>query len=341
MSTKLKTHQTRLIDRCKHVVTLVALTLISMPVAARQDTNSNMAWVMQDSYGAKGWLLRRLGTSGYVVASQNQAVVFEPASAIKFLIHLHAELQIQNGQNAATLLPVSPSALIPWSGETQPGICPDPNAWLLAQEQLETMMSMMMWQSHNPRTAALVHYFREDFINETASQLGGTNTLIQHRHGCGAEALLKPNRWTLNDATLLYQQAFTGSLLTAANRQHLWDRMPNNLQQLKDTAHYEAWTHYGQAPPQTFYDHLKVAFKGGSYTLCGYPCKEYRALAGYVQIPTKGVGVPLSGVAPRKYVFGVFIHGDPRGKWYTDRAFDQGLRELFRTEIRAALDTFF
>ncbi len=71
---------------------------------------------------------------------------------------------------------------------------------------------------------------------------------------------------TLNDVTTLYRKAFTGSLLSPESRAHMWARMPNTLQQLKDTASLEAaWTHgvLFNNLPQAFRDNLRVATKAG------------------------------------------------------------------------------
>ncbi len=204
-------------------------------------------------------------------------------------------------------------------------------------------MSKMMWASDNSRTAALVEYFGEGAINGSAHWLGAVDTNINHKHGCGGDALANPNETTLNDMTTLYRKAFTGDLLTPERRQHMWARMPNLLQELKDSANYVAWTIYGQAltgPPKAFRDNLKVATKAGGYTLCANKvCNQYhRSIAGYVEIPFKtGYGTIL----PQRYTFGIFIHKATKTESDVDEAFQVAIRTLFREEMDKALGTFF
>jgi hypothetical protein len=310
------------------IVTLVlALAASALPVAA-QSTATDMALALKDVDGTKGWLLKR-GTT--VLSSQNADYVFEPASAIKFIIHLHAELMIKNNW-------VSPATQISGTN-VYDGSCPvdSNNNWT---EPLEDAMSKMMWNSDNSRTEALVGYFGAAAINNTAHALGAVNTNINHKLGCGAAALANPNEMTLNDATTMYWKAFTGDLLPAERRQHMWARMRNQLQQLKDTANYEAWSSYGQVltgAPKAFRDNLKVATKAGGYTLCSSSCKYYRAIAGYVEIPFQ----TIYGVVPLKYTFGIFIDKATKEEAVVDAAFDRAIREIFRQEINRALGTFF
>jgi len=311
------------------IVTLVlALAASAIPLAA-QSTTTDMALALKDVDGTKGWLLKK-GTT--VLSSQNADYVFEPASAIKFIIHLHAELMIQNNW-------VSPATQISGTN-VYDGSCPvdSNNNWT---EPLEDAMSKMMWSSDNSRTEAIVDYFGAGAINGTAHTLGAINTNINHKHGCAAAALANPNEMTLNDVTTLYRKAFTGDLLTAACRQHMWARMPNQLQQLKDTANYEAWSSYGQVltgAPKAFRDNLRVATKAGGYTLCSNSgCKYYRSIAGYVEIPFQ----TIYGVVPHKYTFGIFIHKATKDESLIDEAFDRAIREIFREEINKALGTFF
>jgi hypothetical protein len=309
------------------IATLVlALAVAVIPVAA--STSADMAVALQGTDGTKGWLLKR-GTS--VLSSQNAGYVFEPASTIKFLHHLHAELMIQNNW-------ISPAT--PISGTNMySGSCPV-DSWNIWTEPFEDAMSRMMWNSDNSRTEAIKDYFGQGAINNTAHTLGATSTNLNHKLGCGDAALANPNQMTLNDITTLYRKAFTGDLLTVENRQHMWARMPNKLQQLKDTANYEAWSSYGQVltgAPAAFMNNLKVATKAGGYTLCSNGCKYYRSIAGYVEIPFQ----TIYGVLPLRYTFGIFIDKATKGEHLVDEAFDLAIREIFREEINRALGTFF
>jgi hypothetical protein len=293
-----------------------------------QSTATQMAVALQGADGTKGWVLKK-GTA--VLSSQNADYVFEPASTIKFLHHLHAELMINNNW-------VGPQTPITGTN-TYSGSCPV-DSWNLWTEPLENAMSKMMWNSDNSRAEAIKDYFSQAAINNTAHTLGAVHTNLNHKLGCGSEALSNPNQMTLNDVTTLYRKAFTGTLLTADSRQHMWARMPNKLQQLKDTASYEAVFSYGQVlsgAPKAFMNNLKVAFKAGGYTLCSVGCQYYRSIAGYVEIPYQTV----YGVVPVRYTFGIFIDKATKGEHYVDEAFDLAIRELFRAELNKALGTFF
>ena len=310
------------------IVTLVvALAASTIPLAA-ESIAARMTEAMQGTDGKKGWLLMR-GTT--VLASQNPSYVFEPASTIKFLHHLHAELMIQANW-------ISPAT--PISGtNVYNGSCPvdSPNQWT---EPLEDAQSKMMWASDNSRTEAIKDQFGAAAINNTAQFLGAANTNLKHTIGCGAEALANPNETTLTDMTTLYRKAFTGNLLTAERRQHMWARMPNSPKMLKDLAQWEAVWSYGQVltgAPQDFKDNLKLAWKPGGYTVCSVGCKYYRSIAGYAEIPFQ----TIYGIVSLKYTFGIFVDKATMGDEAARKAIDEALPELFREEINKALGTFF
>jgi hypothetical protein len=306
----------------------LALAAFAVPLAA-QSTDTSMAVALQDTDGTKGWLLKR-GTT--VLASQNANYVFEPASTIKFLHHLHAELMIQN----YGVSPTQPIQGTPFYS----GSCPVVLYFNMWTEPLEDAMSKMMWNSDNARTDAIKTYFGEDAINDTAHALGAVDTNLNHTLGCGDQAVVSPNQLTLTDATTLYRKAFTGDLLTPESRQHMWARMPNKLQALKDTATWEAAVTYGTSVPKPIADNLKVAVKAGGYTLCSYlflgGCKYYRSIAGYVEIPfqtTYGIPIPL------RYTFGIFIDR-ATNEHNPDEALQEAIKEIFRLELRRAIGTF-
>lgn len=331
MRTTHRTYRSQtLATRIWPAVTLgLALAAFAAPLAA-QTTDASMAVALKDTDGTKGWLLKR-GTT--VLASKNADHVFEPASTIKFLHHLHAELMMQNyGVNPQQ--PISGTSL--YSGS-----CPVVTWWNGWTEPLEDAMYKMMWNSDNARTEAIKTYFGEDAINGTAKALGAVNTELNHTLGCGDDAVVHPNKLTLTDASTLYRKAFTGDLLTPERRQHMWAKMPNKLQALKDTATWEAAVTYGIAVPKPIADNLKVAVKGGSYTLCSYiflgGCnKYYRSIAGYVEIPFQtAYGIPVSF----KYTFGIFID-KATNEHNADEAIQQAIAEIFRLELRKAIASF-
>jgi hypothetical protein len=120
---------------------------------------------------------------------------------------------------------------------------------------------------------------------------------------------------------------------------------------LLNTAKDEALAHWGVDAPAGFYSQLKIAYKPGRYTFCtNADCTTntvHRAIAGYVEIPVRITlfNVPL--VVPRKYVFGVFIHGaktDPSdlfsAEYTSGLAQNNAVSALFRGELKSALATW-
>jgi Beta-lactamase enzyme family len=303
-------------------VAVVATTLAGpSKVAASGDMPSTMQTVFNQVDGIKGYALKRLGPGG-TTWTLNSTFVYEPASSIKFLHALHAERQVQANNGVALTQAVDvPNSLI--------GSCPVESPTHV--EALDSALYQMMTNSSNQHTEAIKDEFGQAAINATAWSLGATHSGLHHRLGCGADALAHPNQLTLDDITLLYQKAFTDdATLTPFRRQHLWSRMNSSMQQLVDTANSEAQLNYGTNALQQFLDNLKVAYKPGEYTLCSDKCRIYKSIAGYVEIPTR---IQLLGkwyVVPRKYVFGLFIHGatdwvlDTPGDYFVNTAYDQG-----------------
>jgi hypothetical protein len=239
-------------------------------------------------------------------------------------------LQVQNG--AAQLTEMVPVPLF------QNGSCPISSSFFTSDEQLETVLSKMMWQSDNRRTDAVRARFGQSAINATAQSLGMSDTLLLHKPGCG----LPHNQLTLADAGKIYEQTFTGDLFTAANRAKLNELMPNLLGELNDLIPWEAVFTHQMAVPQEFWDNLKVANKAGGYTLWedgGW--KIYRSIAGYVELPVK-VNCLWGGSAIRKrrYVYGLFINKSASPEADVDYAFSHAITELWRGAVRDALGTF-
>jgi len=300
--------------------------------------SSNPNYYLDSVSGTKGFMLKYLpfpptinfcssSSPGVVFWASKWSTVFEPASTIKILHHVHAMLQVQNGPPQLTdMVPVP---------ILQDGSCPI-SFWTL-DEQLETVLSKMMWQSDNRRTDAVRARFGQGAINATAQSLGMNNTLLQHKPGCG----LPHNQLTLTDAGKIYEQAFTGDLFTAANRAKLNELMPNLLGELNDLIPWEAVFTHQMAVPQEFWDNLKVANKAGGYTLWedgGW--KIYRSIAGYVELPVRVTCLGKPAIRKRRYVYGVFIDKSASPESDVNDAFSQAITELWRQAVRDALATF-
>lgn len=279
--------------------------------------------------GATGLYLKQVG--GPVLAALQENKVFEPASSIKVLHHLHAMRQVQNGVNLQEQITVY---------QATQGSCPvDQQSF---KESLSTALQLMMQKSDNNRTQAIRVRFGQDNINNTAQAIGMKNTSINHRIGCGGGsdgAVAKHNRLTLADAGVLYEGVAKGTLLTTTNRQTFYSLMAGKQfdfsgvwQDIQKMVNEEAPPGMTAAQKQSFLNQVQTSYKAGSYSLSD---GQYRSIAGWVQIPFRSSGA----VVPRQYVFGIFIdkatNSDKASNtWATARA------EVLREQIRAALKTW-
>ena len=202
----------------------------------RADTAGDVqAWLDKSTGASTGFLLKRPSSGGSTLfAAHRIDTVFEPATPIKVLHHLHAMLQVQQKKASLT---ESVSGLNTYSGSCPTPTFP-PSLWT---ETLEQCLRKMLEESDNARTDAVRARFGVVALNGTAQTLGMTNTKLVHRPGCGAEifqypfdsvAHLNHNRLTLRDVGTLYEKAFIGDLLTAGTKQTTYDLMPNGLNEL-------------------------------------------------------------------------------------------------------------
>ena len=280
--------------------------------------------------GAYGLYLRQL--DGPTLASLQSNFVFEPASTIKALHHVHAMLRVQAGA-------VNLNTQVPWftdyvlNGDGTNSSCPTDTS--AASETLSASLKAMMENSDNRRTQAIRAFFGENNINNTASNLGMTSTQIQHRIGCGGGAdgaVAQPNQLTLQDAGRLYEAVADG-LLTPALREDFYDLMLTSSGSLTAIIDDEAVSlGLSASAISSFKGDLEFAAKAGSY---GLSTGSYRSIAGWASIPFKQRG----RVVQKDYVFGFFVDGiddftdDYPGTW-------QMGAELLRSEIKAALATY-
>lgn len=121
--------------------------------------------------------------------------VFEPASAIKVLIHLHAMWMVQRGD--ASLDEAVPVAT------RLAGSCPVEGEFRAVP--MREALRAMMQDSDNAATAGLRERFGDEAIQETASVFGLWSTALRHRIGCGEDAYARPNATTLRDLVRAYE----------------------------------------------------------------------------------------------------------------------------------------
>lgn len=278
--------------------------------------------------------------NGGVIAGHNEGFVFEPASTIKVAHHLKAMLEVQDNLAYNLTTPIS------WFEDSQfsngTAIVDDPNTSNdergsgcpvdtgAESDPLEDGLTLMMVNSDNRWTQAMAVEFGEGNINSLMQDLGMTNSLLQHRIGCAADALAMPNQLTLVDAGKLYEEVANGYLNndTKADFYEIMLQDDNRFEQLVD----DEVGGLSSTGIDDFNDLRTAALKAGSYSLDG---KQYRTVAGWAQIPFKDNSCD---VVLEEYVFGAFIHqADDLGP--QDDIRTQGI-ELFREEIHSALDSW-
>ncbi len=278
------------------------------------------------SGGNYGLYVKRV--NGSVAAGLQTDFIFEPASTIKALHHVHAMRQVALGNTTL-------NTNVNWF-TNMTGSCPlDTGS---ATGTLSTGLRAMMEQSSNSWTQAMRVRFGEANINATAQALNMTNSLIQHRIGCAAGtdgAISEPNRLTLTDIGRLYEAVANGYLLTATNRNTFYSLMVDGLDnQLNAIIDQEA-AKLGLTATEIadFKSRVRTAAKAGDYTLNnGSGNRFYTSIGGWIRLPFKSG----TTIGSRHYVFGLFFQNatSVTGNVWTYRA------ELLREQIRSALRTY-
>jgi hypothetical protein len=308
-------------------------TLTEADVASRAsglDVGPNVdSWLTGLGSAQTGYQLRYAIGSKTMLAGKNGGFQFETASAIKILHHLTALRAIEAGTISKTTSETVSQVYV--------GSCPQWPAASTVTEPEQSTLAFMMKSSDNARTDAVRRRFGYAAINNTAALVGATKTVLQHRVGCGGDALGAPNLMTLDDAAKIYSEAFTGTLIS--DKDYMRSLMPTNLGQLNNVLNQEAlFTYKKGSLPDGYSAMVKLAYKPGGYTLCtAAGCKKYRTIAGYLELPFETIyGIPVV----RKYTFGMFIHGAPNAD-DADRSFNYALTELFRGIVRDSLGSFY
>lgn len=280
-----------------------------------------------DTDGTVGCWLQQMNGANY--ANLNGDAVFEPASTMKTLHNTHAMRRVYLGATTlATMLNV-------FTGTS--GSCPQDTG--AVSQSLQTVLQLMMRNSDNNRTQAVTAYFGQSNINATAAALGMASTSLNHRLGCGADAIAHPNRITLRDLNTLHERVVNGYL--GSYRDTFYDIMLHSVNDLsissvidQEAASLGTLTASAIA---SFKSMTRVAHKGGSYGLSsGGPLWYDRCEFGWLSLPFVSRGT----LVDREYGFGAFVNNasvdaDARTAIYT-----HAIPELLRPRIRAALQTW-
>ncbi|EPX58893.1 hypothetical protein D187_003608 [Cystobacter fuscus DSM 2262] len=303
--------------------------------AAIMVNNSNAATtrigeLMRDGTdGDTGHYVKQVG--GSVQASLQGNLVFEPASTIKALIGLHAMREVDAGRASLNQLV---NIYAPSSGSC-------PTSTITGTETLGNAIYNMLEFSDNQRTRAVIDAFGFAPINQTADAVGMASTQLNHYPGCGGPVA---NALTLADAGRMYEGIANGTLLSAASRTALYQRMPEQagdftgirgaLRTLVD----EEGTKLGLSTTALtqYKSRLISHYKAGNYTLCGSgSCLEHISVAGVAEVPRCSLGV----TSTQNYVWGIFISG-ASNKTAAGNTFHSAKVEPLREPIRAALSNW-
>ncbi len=289
--------------------------------------------------GVGGFYFKEIG--GSVVDSMNENVVFEPASAIKVLIHFHGILQVENG--SLDLL----TTMVPWLADATKFdamgnyVCGGNDCYAdNGIPQLDTLresLRLMMECSDNALTQALRDFLLDVNIDASAYGLVGLDPLVtqlNHSIGCGADAVADHSLFTLVEAGNLHEYVATSGVFSDANRQTFYDLMSNG--RFFDFVIDEEAALMGLTADQiaAYKSLVEVATKGGSY---GLSDGQYRSIAGWVKLPFTCEG------GDREYVVGAFVDAatnlDLQGTG-NNLSISSVAAEAMRSEIIASLDSF-
>ena len=280
--------------------------------------------------GVYGVYLKKMG--GPTLVNLQKDVVFEPASMIKVVHHLHAMRSIMNTAETLTTSVtwyVNPSdpARYPsdfdYADDKNKCAYADDGTLLTGKTYVDqigpVILAQMMKQSDNRATDGVVIRYGFAAINATAALVGMSKTALNHRIGCDRDsppAGWAHNQLTLNDAGLLYEKVENGTLLgTGTYRTKFYEYMAggpiSTTSEIADIIRDEA-THLGMSALEAdqFIANTKARSKGGSYDscpdtgACNPPYWYIRTSGGTIWMPYKN----LTGtIVPTPYVYGRFV----------------------------------
>lgn len=274
------------------------------------------------------WFQRMNGGN---LANLNGDAQFEPASTMKTLHHVHAMRRVRlNAVALTTLINVFTNYSAPGSS------CPiDTGA---TSQSLQSVLRLMMENSDNARTQAVTAYFGQGNINNTAAALGMAGTSLNHRLGCGADAIANPNRITLRDLNTLHEQVVNGYLGTF--RDTFYDLMLDSVSDLSVAAVINAEgaaLGLSSTTIASFRNFTQMAHKGGNYSLSsGGPQFYHRAEFGWLSLPFISNDV----ITPREYGFGAFVNDASNDTNARNAIYTDAIPEMLRPTIRQALQSW-
>lgn len=250
--------------------------------------------------------------------------VFEPASMLKALYHITAMLAVKDGD-------ASVAEVIPWyvkpddpntddvDESMSAGICAyadngTPITTNATRDAMSLVLSGMMKQSDNRMTDAIYNRFGRDAINNMATELGMSKTMLNHRIGCTWEAaeVKASNELTLQDHGRIFEAvARIGDpiLGTGTVRDQFYDYMGSGVSAFETVVSEEAAS-LGKSTEvaEAFYGAMKGAFKPGGYRNSAGGCDGTTCKKALMR-STGGGWIALPHSAERALVYKDFVYG--------------------------------
>lgn len=289
----------------------------------------------QEFYGAASGALGDYGfflkeVNGPVLAQMRADTVFEPASTVKTLYHVHVMRRVALGQTSLTGSINKPQACgVSGSNQT-----------------IQLTLSQMMENSDNMSTLAISNAFGLSNIDATAGALGMADTSLNFTIGCTGPA--PNNALTLQDLSTLHEQVANGYLSPG-----LVDWRSTFYSLMQESLAFPSWgtsdldfrmnlyalvTGMSSSALAVFKSKLKIAYKPGGigWAPNGTP-DYYYAEGGWMSVPFRSANGLL---APREYTFGVFNHFFHAQEASGRNAMCDAELELVWDRVKAAMDTW-
>lgn len=317
----------RLVDVERHATltgTRYTVVLLDNANSLERTARQAFAGAAPGALGQYGFFLKEV--NGPVLAQMRPDTVFEPASTIKTLYHVHAMRRVSLGLASLNQIVNKPTS------------CGVPGTNLTLEQTLFEMMEY----SDNWATLGISNTFGVANMNTTAGALGMASTSINSVIGCTWP--LPENQMTLRDLSDLHEAVANGYL--GGQRAKFYELMPESLlfpswgnDRLGDRIDAEAVV-LGLPPAvvSAFKQQLHIAYKPGSMSWTTGGNTDYStAEGGWMSVPFKnGAGV----LQPREYTFGAFNHHFHVQQMSGHRAMGDAELELVWNRVKAALATW-
>jgi len=327
-----------------------------------EDLTTRIANILnQGTDGTSGLYLKQV--NGPVLAAEDEAFAFYPASTIKVLKHLYGMRQVEAGvfdldttlvfvcpscgdcASCDPICPCTPSCSQPCNAGVN---CADGLDSLASCGALPDLMPLrcvlqrMMFISDNQATNATQNLFGNGDasvgranLNDLANNIVGmsANTALYHKFACGNVANNPFNISTLADLGLLYEKVATDpNVLQPATVPTFYQLMLNEtlgglIGVIQNVVDAEAAT-LGMAGSDVdvaaLKSNIRLAYKAGNIG------SAYVSIAGWIQVPF----IVDCSPTVQEYVFGLFIHGATTNTLNLQSV----VGELLRDELHAALE---